>query len=313
MTTRLPLLLLLLVARGSDAYSFPSFGGRLHRIARVRCPSPEAADDASLSVETVQSMFKEVRAHYRKTGEVEEGQVCRNMMVTRVNDFSGRIERCCVQSSEIHGDGLFATRSIEPGELVTFYPADALLVWEDGNRAGSDMMIFFGAHIPQEDRDAADIANERVRHYELYSSPRISAVGDPSRRDDPSYLGHFANDGATCASPAEVAEYQRASSVAANVEAILLEGCHFALRAVRPIAAGDEVLRSYGEGYWLARNGHVGVGTELERVGSAPSARAQSERLKQALQQSRPRKKKAPSKAKAKKATKPAARGFASS
>ena len=93
-------------------------------------------------------MLKDVRAHYRQTGEVEEGQVCRNLMVTRVNDFVNRIDRCHVQPSAIHGDGLFASRSMVAGELITFFPGDALLVWEDGDRK-SDMMIFFGAHVPQ--------------------------------------------------------------------------------------------------------------------------------------------------------------------
>ena len=142
-----------------------------------------AANDGSLTVETTRSMFADVRAHYRKTGAVEESQVCRNMLVTRVNDFANKISRCHVAPSEIHGDGLFANRDIAEGELVTFYPADALMVWEDGDRTG-DMMIFFGAHIPQSERDGAVIASERAQQFELYVTPQLSAVGDPARRDD---------------------------------------------------------------------------------------------------------------------------------
>lgn len=234
-------------------------------------------------------MLKDVRAHYRQTGEVEEGQVCRNLMVTRVNDFANRIDRCHVQPSAIHGDGLFASRSMVAGELITFFPGDALLVWEDGDRK-SDMMIFFGAHVPQSERDANDIANERVQQYELYSSAWISAVGDPSRRDDSSYLGHFANDGCMCISPDLVEAYRQESPGAANCEAVLLEGCHFALQALKPIEEGDELLFSYGEGYWLARNGHDGVGVDLRCIGTAPPTRLQMKEgalLKQALQRAR--------------------------
>ena len=257
-----------------------------------RCKPLVAADDASLTLDSVREMFKDVRAHYRKTGEVEEGQVCQNLMVTRVRDFANRLDRCCVQPSKIHGDGLFASRSIEAGELVTFFPGDALLVWESGDRDNSDMMMFFGGHVPQSERDASEIANERVRHYELYSSARISAVGDPSRREDSSYLGHFANDASTCRSPDDIDAYRRESSSAANVEPVLLESCHFGLRALRPIDYGEEILFSYGEGYWLARNGHAGVGSDLRCIGTAAPSRDQGERLKQALKRSRPQKKK---------------------
>ena len=62
------------------------------------------------------------------------------------------------------------------------------------------------------------------------------------------------------------------TNAAANAEAVLLEGCHFALQATRDIASGEEVLRSYGEGYWLARGGHAGVGADLRLVGSAVGA-----------------------------------------
>lgn len=324
----------LLVTHTADAFGVACTVG-VHKLAhctsaRIMCCTPaeaEASDDPSMTIETCQSMFADVRTHYRTTGEVDEGQVCRNMMVTRINDFANRINRCCVRPSNVHGDGLFATRSIAVGELVTFWPGDALLVWEDGQRASSDMMMFFGAHIPQEERDAGQIANERVAEYELYSSPKISAVGDPTRRDDPSYLGHFVNDAATCASPDGVAAYRRDSAAAANVEAVLLEGCHFALRALRPIDADAEILASYGEGYWLSRNGHAGVGADLRRVGTAPPSRDQSARLKEALQRARPQKKvgsggKGGKKAKGKKkkatgsaggGAPPAARGFGSS
>jgi len=52
-----------------------------------------------------------------------------------------------------------------------------------------------------QERDAARILDERVRDDELYISPVFSAVGDSARREDSAYLGHLANDGATCAPP----------------------------------------------------------------------------------------------------------------
>ena len=77
--------------------------------------------------------------------------------------------------------------------------------------------------------------------YELYVTPVFSAVGDPSLRDDPAYLGHLANDGATCALPERVGEYRRASAAAANAAPVWVEGCHLALQASRPMVEGEEV------------------------------------------------------------------------
>ena len=93
-------------------------------------------------------MFQEVRAHYRSSGEVDEAQACRNLMSTRVKDL--RIACCAVRPSPLHGDGLFATREVAEGELLSFFPADALLVWEGGDRERNDCLIFFGAHVPKE-------------------------------------------------------------------------------------------------------------------------------------------------------------------
>ena len=118
----------------------------INRAAAPCCSeeAPAALDDFTMA--HVQSMMSDVRAHYRSTGELDEGQACRNLMVTRVKDFAPRINRCHVGPSTVHGDGLFATRDIASGDLITFFPGDAMLVWEDGNREG-DLMIFFGAHM----------------------------------------------------------------------------------------------------------------------------------------------------------------------
>ena len=137
------------------------------RIGRLVC-SEQTAPVHELTMEDVGKMFRDVRAHYRRTGDLDEGQVCRNMMVTRVKDFYGRIDRCEVKPSDLHGEGLFATRDIEEGDLITFFPSDALLVWEGGDRKHDDVMMFFGAHVPQSERDAKAILSERVGRFELF-------------------------------------------------------------------------------------------------------------------------------------------------
>ena len=70
-----------------------------------------------------------------------------------------------------------------------------------------------------QERDAARILDERARDYELYVSPVFSAVGDPERRADPAYLGHLANDGATCAQPSVAAPTTAVATVSTLVVA----------------------------------------------------------------------------------------------
>eukprot|EP00310_Coccolithus_braarudii_P009393 CAMPEP_0183373938 /NCGR_PEP_ID=MMETSP0164_2-20130417/112912_1 /TAXON_ID=221442 /ORGANISM="Coccolithus pelagicus ssp braarudi, Strain PLY182g" /LENGTH=279 /DNA_ID=CAMNT_0025550889 /DNA_START=84 /DNA_END=923 /DNA_ORIENTATION=- len=235
----------------------------------------------------VRAMFRDVRAHYRSTGEVKEGQACRNLMCTRVKDFDKRITGCVVRPSPLHGDGVFALRDIVKGELITFFPADALLVWEGGDRKLNDCFMLFGGHVPQEERDARAILDERVGGYELYVTGVFSAVGNPSLRDDPAYLGHLANDASTCLEPKRVDDYRREVAAAANAVPVWVEGCHLALQASKPIAEGEEVLYAYGEGWWLTRGGHEGVGANIRVVGSGMVQRTQSERLKSVLRNSR--------------------------
>jgi len=284
----------------------------------IRCCAQSTLDE--LTMDNVRSMFRDVRGHYRGTKTVDEVSVCRNMMVTRVKDFRGRIARCEVRPSTIHGDGLYASRNIAEGELVTFVPGDSLLVWEDGDRS-SDVMMFFGGHVPQSERDAKVILGERVEMYEQYVTGRFSLVGDPSKRADPAYLGHFANDGARCLSPTGKADYERKSTLATNADPVWVEGCHVALQARQSIRAGEEILVSYGAGHWLSRGGGGGVGADIRVLGTAlPSHRGADTSLQRTLQSARPKKQakkptKAGEKAKLRKAAaarqkSSAARGF---
>ena len=68
----------------------------------VRCSGAtgEAEAGAPLTMADVREMFVDVREHYRENGGVEDGLVCRNMMVTRVKEFHLRIDRCRVGPSE---------------------------------------------------------------------------------------------------------------------------------------------------------------------------------------------------------------------
>jgi len=74
--------------------------------------------------------------------------VCHAMLRTRLPRLA--FNRCRVGSSTIAGVGLglFATRDILPGELITCFPGHALLLWSKavGDFSG-DVGVMVGAHI----------------------------------------------------------------------------------------------------------------------------------------------------------------------
>ena len=234
---------------------------RRHRARALRCrAAPEVAppilDD--LTLEEFALRLSEVRAHYRKTGELTQDRVCMNMLATRCADL--HLNRCRTGPSRLQdgGTGLFATRDIRAGELITLYPGDALLYWKDGQVAMSASKqlcsgVVFGVHIPMGERDVDRVTSADARQYEICASSTLSCVGDPRLADNPAYLGHFTNDGVVCASPEGAATYRVATRAAANADHVTLEGCHLATQATRDIVSGDEILVTYGEGYWLSR------------------------------------------------------------
>lgn len=207
-----------------------------------------------LTLKELALRFSEVRAHYRSNPTVSQAVVCQNMLRTRLDAL--HLCRVRVGPSVLHGNGVFATRDIAAEELITLYPGDALLYWADGDRRQlRDISVFFGSHVPQAARKPERVVSWSAREYEVSTSATTSIVGDPSLSTDPAYLAHLCNDGAAflTSSGAERADYLRVSTKAMNAYFIGIEGCHFATIAHRPIKTGEEILVSYGEGYWLSR------------------------------------------------------------
>lgn len=108
----------------ADACS--SLGNMVDGLSSSSC----TADD--LTLEEYILRLSEVRGHYRSTGELSQEQVCMNMLATRCVGLN--LNRCYVGMSTVPGAGrgLFASRDIREGELITLYPGDALLYWKNG-------------------------------------------------------------------------------------------------------------------------------------------------------------------------------------
>ena len=173
-----------------------------------------------------------------------------------------KLARVHVAPSKIHnaGLGLFASRAIVPGELVTLNPCDVLLQCQD--EAGVVLLMTLSMHsdgMGLEESEAFDPHSEHgaaAWRYCIRMSPTSAVLANSKLIDDAAYLGHIANDAMVCGGCGTAAvRYAIASAGAANARPIAssLSDCHIALVALRPINEGDEVLISYGAAYWLSR------------------------------------------------------------
>jgi len=209
-----------------------------------------------LTKEELGLRIKEVRDYYRETNEMSQENVCLSLVRTRFPKL--RLNRCHVAESTISGAGrgLFASRDIDEGELVTLYPGDALLAWNTtvGDFTG-EVGVLFGNHVRPEHRTPDRLTTDEARGYELKIGGRHSIVADPSFVDDTAYLGHMANDCAMLASKdkASVDKYLKTSALGLNIGYFVMEGSHFVGVATKNIAKDTEIFSSYGEGYWFSR------------------------------------------------------------
>jgi SET domain len=221
--------------------------------------------------------FNDVLAHYRQSQELPLETVQRNLLCTRLPDL--RLNRCRVSPSSIPnaGNGVFARRDIRRDELITLFPADALLLW---NAAVGDLRagytVLFGPHIPTDDRNVTRITSYDARLYELQIGPSRSIVADQHvvvarrRRENETttaaaYLGHIINDGACLLNDPGSSQsdrsdtYARTSYQRHNAAIVdVANGCHYMVVATKDIAMDDEIFVSYGEGYWRSRFSNSG-------------------------------------------------------
>jgi len=254
-------------------------------------PSPTVNDD-DLTKEELGAILRDIRAHTRSQFEdvTSIGAIkAQADLLDRLNRMrlpNLRLRRCEVRPSAIQGAGLglFATRPIRQDELITVYPGDALLLWDASHGGkpgpeGCDLRSIFGNHITASEQTSLDFFLRRTnaRDYEVQTSAMRSIVGDPHRSEDAAYIGHFANDGAALlgGDDAQRLSYSLTSAKAMNACFVSLERCHLVTMATRDIKMDEEVLMSYGEGYWLTRAGPVvtkqAADADASRGGKSPT------------------------------------------
>ena len=191
---------------------------------------------------------------------VQWGQAGAALLANEWSNVADRIgigelgELAEARQSDIHGTGLFATKDLEMGTLVTLYRPD--LTVDDTGKA---LMI------DQADAYFQDFQKAQApgsRQYFVWppgvktsampdDAPRFWVASNPAKAPIKGFLGHLANDGALCADDGDVERYLAESAGRANACLVPLCIPLMGLVLASDVKSGDELLVTYGYDAWL--------------------------------------------------------------
>ena len=156
-----------------------------------------------------------------------------------------------VRKSRIHGLGLFSTREISKGELITFYPAHYAIRYGE-QRPDGKYTVQASCALCTRDKCLREHITSNKYALEIKSEHgRYTIYGDPEFSNDAMYLGHFINDGAK---PGDSTKskllYELVSLEKQNCAFVNLEGFASVVVAMQDVPAGAEFFVHYGTSYW---------------------------------------------------------------
>ena len=193
---------------------------------------------------------------------------------TSVYINNARVDTSTIKNA---GRGLFATVDIKEGQVVTCYPGDAIVraivdckdseITNHDLKDRSNWVITWGDHISADDLDANGVIGDDqvlpddLLPYIIHVMDDYGILGLPlyssrDANDDTTYLGHFANDGASNipVTVEDLGPYIIESCEVSNAVNKDLCGCHMVTVATRDIQEGEEIFVVYGPGYWMDAN-----------------------------------------------------------
>ena len=169
-------------------------------------------------------------------------------------------KKCELKQSRKHGMGVFATKAMEPWEVITLYPADGVTVYLD---TGTDCLL------PLRFEGMEDSALRAVyaASYRRLHGHRVEIVGDPTNVSDPFYLGHMINDVCRMTNSKQAKVYQKTSMAGvnayiglwpweANLPPFKWKAKCLVIWAACNIEPGEEIFVTYGVEYWMKMNAY---------------------------------------------------------
>jgi SET domain len=280
-------------AREEGLQPVSSFESKTKSCSRGGATGDDVKDDPGITSEVISRglLGELMRARGEAPAELSDGQIVEEISThlhrSRIKNL--HLRRCRVGPSSLPdaGVGIFATRDLAAGELITLYPGDALRVTPPPSHSNEEItvLVYHGTHIPPDEMEQIGLARRtttaelddtvnshlflvrgiEATRYELSLSRKYESgkqykiVGDHRRCHDPAYLGHLVNDAARItAVPEDTKEtirvkrdfYNRQSMAGANAK-FEQKTCHVEVVATKPISAGQEIFVSYSERYWL--------------------------------------------------------------
>lgn len=171
-----------------------------------------------------------------------------------------------LKKSSIHGNGVFATRNIRKGEILTLYPAHYIFTKSDEEK-----------YLTSQTAASRQLkcSDEIKKSYSTMLNDYYMIVGDPRIHNKSGFIGHMCNDGQTH----NLTEYNKETEDEYKIntpktcnaaiecrpfESLFIhdpsEGRTYNntlsmfIMAIRDIKEGEEILVPYGFHYWIQYN-----------------------------------------------------------
>jgi len=168
------------------------------------------------------------------------------------------LDKVIIKPSKIHGNGLFAKQYIKKGEIITIYPCDILVYFPEGDRSKLNPVIaYMFSDELKDNQEVKNTFNENKKYYKDYQlvvNESYSIMGIPEIYNNPAYLGHFCNDGARGHTVEDKKIYETISVMKSNAYYKNICDCMITIVALRDIKIDEEILVTYGHGYWITRD-----------------------------------------------------------
>jgi len=163
------------------------------------------------------------------------------------------INKVYIKASNIHGNGLFANVNIKKGDIITLYPCDVLAYYPEEKRECVGYM--FSEELIDNEEIKTKFNNNRkfYKDYQYAINNTYSIIGLPEINNNPAYMGHICNDGAQGHSEKDKLIYEKISVIKSNAYYKNICDCMVAIVAFRDIKVNEEILVTYGHGYWITR------------------------------------------------------------
>jgi len=167
---------------------------------------------------------------------------------------SDDLDRVYLAPSSRHNQGVFSRHELKAGDIVTYYPADYVII-----HTKTERHVVVSSTCP--DLRVEDA--QQAKDYELVLDKTFSIRGDPRKTAQTSCLGHMVND--CCVFPLEEASFplppflpeskydEQRSEFQNCTYAKLPNYCRMAVVAIKDIPANTELLSSYSYRYWVKK------------------------------------------------------------